>query len=63
MLSEIRYTQWDGRDASSLHALLAQRPYRPTFVYERDLKAYRLEDIKADRGDPEKPAYNEVFRV
>ena len=32
-------------------------------VYERDLKAYRLNDIEAGQGDPGEPAYNEVFEV
>ena len=31
--------------------------------YERDLKVYRLNEIEPGRGDPGRPAYNEVFGV
>ena len=32
-------------------------------LYQRNLKAYRLNDIKAGQGDPGRPAYNEVLGV
>jgi hypothetical protein len=61
--SEIRYTRRHRSDASSLHPLLARRPIARTLAYERDLKAYRLNEIEACRGDPGRPAYNEVHGV
>lgn len=32
-----------------------------TLAYERDLKTYRLNEIKAGRADPGRPTYDEVF--
>jgi len=62
---EVRSDIHDAMDATPavytlfLHEDLIAR----TFAYERDLKAYRLNEIEAGRGDPGRPAYDEVFGV
>ena len=56
---------YDGMDGKpALYALfLPEDLIARTLLYERDLKAYRLNDIEAGQGDLRRPVYNEVFRV
>jgi hypothetical protein len=62
---KMRFDIHGGMDATPalytlfLHGDLIAR----TLAYEQDLKAYRLNEIEAGRGDPGRPAYDEVFGV
>ena len=62
---KVRSDIHDGMDAKpTLYTLfLHEDLIAQSLMYERDLKAYRLNDIEAGQGDPGRPAYDEVFGV
>ena len=55
----------DSMDATpALYTLFLQEDLiARTLAYERDLKAYRLNEIEAGCGNAERHAYNEIFGV
>jgi hypothetical protein len=62
---KVRSDIHDSMDATpTLYTLFLHEDFiARTLSYERDLKAYRLNEIEAGRGDPGRPAYSKVYGV